>query len=326
MAKQLDVYRDWLEISDPTRPLSYYQLLKLRPFEDDVERIRANYRKLNGHVRRYQTGEYGPQSQQLLNDLAKAMLCLTDAQRKSDYDASMGRVKREEGKRLTFEQILLSRQLLKPEQLGRVREFASAVGLPIRDALLQQKMITPDAVMQAYAESVGLPFVDLAETGIDESLVLQIPAPMARNFSCVPVMVDDQQMLIASPNPLNPDMEEHLRHRVGMPVRSVFCTPSSVNEAIAKYYSREALQALQAAAKQALPVAKKAATTAAKTPAASNTQPPAAEAAKTPAANEAEAGPPAKPGPTGAKRALMIAWMAVMGLVILYVAYKMIRG
>jgi len=318
MAKQLDVYRDWLKIADAERPLNYYQLLRLKRFEDDPEKIRSHYRQLNAHVRKYQTGEFGPQSQQLLNELAKAMLCLTDLHRKGDYDASLGRVRVEEGRRLTFEQILLSRQLLKPEQLDRVRSFASAVGLPIRDALLQQKMITPEQVMQSYAESVGLPYIDLADTGIDESLVPQIPVAMARNYSCVPVMVDEGLLLIASPNPLNPDVEEHLRHRTGMPVRSVFCTPSGVNAAIDKHYSREALQA---AAKQGA--------TAAKAPAAAAKQPAAQRpsAGKAPAqAQPAETGSEAQTGasgPAGAKRTLMIVWVVIMGLMILYIAYKM---
>jgi len=314
MAKQIDVYREWLGITETERPLNYYQLLKLKQFEDDAEKIRANYRQLNAHVRKYQTGEFGPQSQQLLNELAKAMLCLTDAQRKSDYDASLGRIRVEEGKRPTFEQILLSRKMLTPEQLNRVRAFADAVGLPIRDALLQQKSVAPEAVMQAYAESVGLPYVDLAETGIDESLVLQIPPAVARNFSCVPVMVDDGQLLIASPNPLNPDMEEHLRHRVGMPVRSVFCTPAGVNAAIEKYYSREALQAAAAAAKQA----------AAKAPSA-KPEPAAksAAAAKTQAPASAEEADAKTAGPEGFKRTLMIAWIVFMALMILFIAYKM---
>lgn len=317
MAKQIDVYREWLGITETDRPLNYYQLLKLKQFEDDPEKIRASYRQLNAHVRKYQTGEYGPQSQQLLNELAKAMLCLTDAQRKSDYDASLGRVRVEEGKRPTFEQILLSRKMLTPEQLNRVRAFADAVGLPIRDALLQQKFVAPEAVMQAYAESVGLPYVDLAETGIDETLVLQIPAAVARNFSCVPVMVDDGQLLIASPNPLNPDMEEHLRHRVGMPVRSVFCTPSGVNAAIDRYYSREALQAAAAAAKQAAAAAK---TSKAKPEPAPKATAKAKPQAPAPSEEEAPAAPSA---PEGLKRTLMIVWIVFMVLMILFIAYKM---
>lgn len=317
MAKQLDVYRDWLGIAEADRPLSYYQLLKLKQFEDDAEKIRGSYRNLNSHVRKYQTGEFGPQSQQLLNELAKAMLCLTDAQRKSDYDASLGRVRTGEGKRPTFEQLLLSRKILTPDQINRVRTFADAVGLPIRDALLQQKSVVPETVMQAYAESMGMPYVDLAETGIDETLVLQIPTAMARNFSCVPVMVDDGQLLIASPNPLNPDMEEHLRHRVGMPVRSVFCTPSGVNAAIDKHYSREALQAAAAAAKQVAKQAPAAKAPAADSKAAAKAKP---QAASAPEEAEAAAAPS---GPQGMKRTLMVVWVVFMVLMILFIAYKM---
>lgn len=320
MAKQVDVYRDWLGITDPERPLNYYQLLKLKRFEDDPEKIRAQYRKLNAHVRKYQTGEFGPQSQQLLNELAKAMLCLTDASRKADYDASLGRIRTEEGKRPSFEQILLARKLLSPQQLDRVRSFAAAVGLSIRDALLQQKTIPADRAMQAYAESVGLPYIDLSETGIDESLVPQIPAAMARNYSCVPVMVDEGLLLIASPNPLNPDVEEQLRHRVGIPVRSVFCTLADVNAAIEKYYPREALQR----AVRPAPLGGKGPVAAASAGGARPGTP--APAAPAPAQS-----PPAPPaatpsGPQGLKRTLMIAWIVFMGLVILYAAYKMIAG
>jgi len=199
------------------------------------------------------------------------------------------------------------------------------VGLPIRDAVLQQKTVVPEAVMQCYAESVGMPYIDLAETGIDETLVLQIPAPTARNYSCVPVMIDDGQMLIASPNPLNPDMEEHLRHRLGMPVRSVFCTPSGVNAAIDKYYSREALQAAAAAAKQAAKQAPaKQAPAAAKQRAAAK-QPAATKAKAEAAPSEADA-EAAPSGPQGAKRTLMVVWVVFMALMILFLAYKMFKA
>ena len=58
--KDVDVYRDWLGITDPARPPDHYTLLRLKRFEDDAEKIRSQYRKLNAHVRKYATGEYGP--------------------------------------------------------------------------------------------------------------------------------------------------------------------------------------------------------------------------------------------------------------------------
>jgi len=74
----IDVYKEWLGIPADVRPPDHYTLLRLVMFEDDAEKVRANYRKLNAHVRKYATGQYLLRSQELLNELAKAMLCLTD--------------------------------------------------------------------------------------------------------------------------------------------------------------------------------------------------------------------------------------------------------
>lgn len=241
MAEQLDVYRDWLGITEKARPLNYYQLLRVNPFEDNTARIRAHYRKMNAYVRKYATGDYAEQSQQLLNELAKAMLCLTDSQRKREYDASLGRTTEEEGRRRSFEEVLLRNKIVDRDQLDRARRFADAVGLELRDAVLQQKLAAPDAVMLAYAESEGLPYIDLDDIGVDEGLVPQIPPATARQHSCVPVMIDDGQLLIASARPLLPDVEDDLRLRFDMPVRTVLCTPARLNQAVAKHYPRDAV-------------------------------------------------------------------------------------
>ena len=88
----IDVYKEWLGIPEGPRPPDHYQLLRLVKFEDAVEKIRKNYKKLNAHVRKYATGKYSEQSQALLNEIAKAMLCLTDDELKKEYDRSLGRV------------------------------------------------------------------------------------------------------------------------------------------------------------------------------------------------------------------------------------------
>ena len=121
----IDVYKDWLGITEKARPLNHYQLLRLKQFEDDAGKVRDNYRKMNAHVRKYAAGEYGPLSQKLLNELAKAMLCLTDARRKAEYDITLGRTAPAvEGARQTFEQMLLARKVVDSAQLGKARNFA----------------------------------------------------------------------------------------------------------------------------------------------------------------------------------------------------------
>lgn len=241
MARELDVYRDWLGITDTARPLNYYQLLRLKAFEDNAEQVRAHYRKMNAHVRKYAAGDFADASQKLLNELAKAMLCLTDAQRKREYDASLGRKDLGEGRRRTFEEVLLANKVLQREQLDKARKYADAVGLELRDAILQQKLATAETVMLAFAESMGLPYVELEDVGVDAELAAMIPPALARQHHCVPVMSDGSQVLIATPHPLIPDVEEELRLRLGMPARTVLCTPAGISQAIATYYPRDAV-------------------------------------------------------------------------------------
>ena len=238
----LDVYKDWLGIEEVKRPLNFYQLLKLKPFEDNTLLIRKQYRQFNALVKKYATGDFIDQSQALLNELAQAMLCLTDLERKSDYDASLGRTSERSRKQKTFEDILVAGKICTPEQVKKAKAYADAVGLDVYQAALQHKLASPETIMLAYAESIGLPFISLEDIGVEAEYVPQIPPLMARQHSFVPVMVTDGKLLLASPAPVNPDVEQELRMLFDMPVRSVICVPQQVNEAITKYYPRDAKQ------------------------------------------------------------------------------------
>ncbi|MDR1491603.1 MAG: hypothetical protein LBT05_02600 [Planctomycetaceae bacterium] len=238
----LDVYKEWLGIDAAERPLNHYQLLKLALFEDNTLLIRKRYRTLNAHIRKYATGDFIDESQMLLNELAQAMLCLTDAERKTDYDVSLGRTTENIRQRKTFEDILLAGKVCTPEQIKKAKAYADAVGLDTYQAALQHKLAPPETIMLAYAESIGLPFISLDEIGVDAEYAPQIPPAMARQHSFVPVMVTDGKLLLASPTPVSPDVEQELRMLFEIPVRSVICAPTQVNDAIAKYYPKDAKQ------------------------------------------------------------------------------------
>ncbi|MBQ7813532.1 MAG: hypothetical protein IJ387_03445, partial [Thermoguttaceae bacterium] len=239
-------YKEWLKIEAPNRPLNYYQLLKFNRFEDDPTVIRNRYRELNAYVRKFATGDFIEESQALLNELAKAMLCLTDAERKAEYDFSLGRkqaaAETSTSGRRTFEGIVVEEKLATPEQLKKAKNLSDAVGLPLHQALLQQKTAEPERIMMAYAESEGLPFVNLEDVPVDEYYAPQIEPATARQHSFVPVMADMGKLILASPEPLSLDVEDELRLIFDMPTRCAICTPQQVNAAIEKYYPRGAVR------------------------------------------------------------------------------------
>lgn len=246
---EIDVYKDWLKIEAKNRPLNYYQLLKFNNYVDDPKVIRQRYRELNAYVRKFATGDYIEESQNLLNELAKAMLCLTDAERKAEYDASIGRKFQGQAEtdvygRRTFETILREDAIATPDQIKKAKNYSDALGIELHQALMQQKVAAPEKIMLAYAESIGVPFVSLEDVPVDEYYAPQMNPVTARQHSFVPVMSDMGKLIIASPEPLSVDVEDELRMLFEMPVSYAICTPQQINAAIAKYYPRDAVQRL----------------------------------------------------------------------------------
>jgi len=248
----LDVYKDWLGIPEGPRPPDHYQLLRLVQFDDSVDRIRANYKKLNAHVRRYATGQYTDESQALLNEMAKAMLCLTDLERKREYDQSLGREFEEEaGGPKTMDQILLDQKHVSPDQAREAREHAERTGLDLRDSFVQLKMVPPEIAAQALAQELGIPYVDLADMLPDDDVLDQVPKPTVKQHSILPLFVDQGVLLVACVHQLDHELEDELRLRFNVPTRTVLAAPLAISQAIAKYYAPGARdeRAAQAAGK-----------------------------------------------------------------------------
>jgi hypothetical protein len=235
----LDVYKDWLGIPDGPRPPDHYQLLRLVRFEDDSQKVQNNYRRLNAHVRKYASGQYSVQSQELLNELAKVMLCLTDPDRKRAYDESLGRVFEEPAdgfRSVPIEEVLRKEGTLTSAQVKEVSSFAEARGLTFRDAVVQMKLTDPETAAKALAASLRLPYVDLAVTVPDITVLEQLPRKVARRHSIVPLFVDDGMVLVACIDEPDHELLEELQLRYEMPAKAVISTPLAINQALTQYY------------------------------------------------------------------------------------------
>ena len=234
----LDVYKDWLGIPEGTRPPGHYDLLRLVEFEDDVEKIRTHYKKLNVLVRKYASGQYSKQSQELLNELAKAMLCLTDPERKREYDEGLGREfdEAEDDGPKTLEGILIEHGHIDRGQAKEAIEFADARGLSMRDAVVQMKLVDATTAQAAHAEELGCPFVDLDDMLPEDEMLDLLPRSFVKRFSIIPLFIDDGVLLVAGVHESLPELEDEIRLRYGVPMRPVLATPRAVSQAIAKYY------------------------------------------------------------------------------------------
>ncbi|MGC3967300.1 MAG: hypothetical protein QM775_07990 [Pirellulales bacterium] len=187
----------------------------------------------------------------MLTDMTHAMLVLSDARRKNDYDASIGGKQGRDLRLIDLDKLVKARKLLDDAGFEKAQKFADTVNLDLHEAIVNQKLATPEAVMPLYAESIGLPFVTLSDLVVDESLVPIVPAVLARQNSLSPVLIDEGQVVVATTRPLKPEIEEQLRLRFDKQIRQVIVTKAAIDEAIGKYYPREAAAAQMAAVPQA---------------------------------------------------------------------------
>ena len=86
---ELDPYRKWLGIPPEQQPPDHYTLLGIARFETDEEVIENAAVRQMAHVRTFQGGQHSALSQQLLNELSSARLCLLKDDEKQAYDQQL---------------------------------------------------------------------------------------------------------------------------------------------------------------------------------------------------------------------------------------------
>ncbi len=87
MSSQSDPYYKLLGIPPQDQPANHYRLLGIELLENDADVIALASDQRMSFLRTFQVGEWAKQSQQLMNEVAAAKLCLLDAQQKARYDA-----------------------------------------------------------------------------------------------------------------------------------------------------------------------------------------------------------------------------------------------
>lgn len=87
-----DPYHVWLGIPAAEQPPNFYRLLGIPAFESNLDVIASAADRQMMHVRSFQTGKYAKQSQELLNQIARAKIHLLHPEKKPLYDEKLKRL------------------------------------------------------------------------------------------------------------------------------------------------------------------------------------------------------------------------------------------
>ncbi len=123
--------------------------------------------------------------------------------------------------------------LVAPEVVAGLRTRAGEGG-SLWQHLLDQRVLSDDAVLQAVSTRFRLPIADLNQ--VDRRVVEKVPEQLARRFSVIPLRATDSWVDIATANPFDMDAEKMLAFATGLEVRLSVCSPTRIREKLEEVY------------------------------------------------------------------------------------------
>src|SRR5262245_59908586 len=98
-------------------------------------------------------------------------------------------------------------------------------------------MVDPAIAAQALAQERGLPYLELTDMHPDDAVLDQVPKETVKQHSILPLFIDDDVLLIACTSQIGPELEDELRMRFNIPVRTALAAPQAITQGISKYYA-----------------------------------------------------------------------------------------
>ena len=136
--------------------------------------------------------------------------------------------------------ILVEERLLAREQLNQAKRAAERLGTRLVTILLEQGLVTEDALVDALRRSLRMDVFDPTGTVVDLDAVRQVPFEEADRYRLLPVQLlqhGNQRVLrMAMADPLDTHAIEDIEFSTGGIVEPMIARPSELSEAIKHYY------------------------------------------------------------------------------------------
>src|SRR5438874_220671 len=122
---------------------------------------------------------------------------------------------------LSLESLLVDTHLISPVQLAIAQRDAEKSGKRLAQAVIDLRFVPERRFAEWLASSCAIPLLDpIPETGVTE-LQRRIPRAIAREYEVVPVALRDDELTVATVNPLDEACLDVLRTTTGLTIKPV---------------------------------------------------------------------------------------------------------
>lgn len=134
-------------------------------------------------------------------------------------------------------QFLVQKGYLNPAQLQEAQKVQLQTKRPFDEVLVSLNMVGEREVLQAKAQEMGMPFVDLDRTQIESSAINVVPERIVTRHNVIPVKKQDNQLWLAMAKPSDIQAIDDVTMASGCRVIPVIAVPGAIEDAIRKHYT-----------------------------------------------------------------------------------------
>jgi type IV pilus assembly protein PilB len=125
-------------------------------------------------------------------------------------------------------QLLLEKGLITQEQLDEALRVQKNTTEQIGRILTDLGYVTERDVLRAYAEQLGIPFLEVNEVSIDQDIAKAIPQSVVQRYNAVPIKRSGNRLTVAMSDPSNVFALDDIRLITGYEIDPMLATPDDI--------------------------------------------------------------------------------------------------
>ncbi len=149
-----------------------------------------------------------------------------------------------------LEDILFKQGLITSDQLSSIKLESINSGLSVEKILSEYSIVSPDKIIQAKAQILGVPYIKLEDKAIAADVLNLVPEPAARRYRIIPFEKKGEEVWVAMADPLDIQISQFIEKRAGLRVKPFLAQPEDILKAINDQYSQNLTSDVTSALKE----------------------------------------------------------------------------
>jgi len=135
-----------------------------------------------------------------------------------------------------FEQTLLEKKIVTPEELKEYKQESKKSGKPLREVIETKSPTSEKIIDEVYGQVFDIPFIDLKDTFIPKEILIILPEDLAKKYKTVVFdKTKSGTICIAMAHPENLETVEVLQKIIGKKIEPYLASANDINRALDHY-------------------------------------------------------------------------------------------